>query len=275
MNGVVEAAPQEALATRLTLSIVSHGHGRLLQRLLRDLAGSAELSAVRVVVTLNLTSEEIDMSPYGALDVVVVRNTTPAGFGRNHNVAFGRCRTPWFAILNPDLRVTDSQCFSKMLAAATGVPDCALLGPVVRNGAGDVEDSVRSNLTPTSLIRRLVQRPGTAPQSTTPARRGQPFYWLAGMCLIAEAKAFGELGGFDERYFLYCEDYDLCARAYNAGKAIVHVGNVSVMHDARRDSHRSMYHLRLHLSSLLRVWRSRAFWELCLRQARSHEASGA
>jgi GT2 family glycosyltransferase len=269
MNVARAAAAPDSLARALTLSIVSHGHGALLQRLLTDLAQSAELAGVTVVVTLNLAAEELDVAPYRALDLIVVRNATPQGFARNHNRAFARCRTPWFAILNPDLRIADARCFSKMIGAAGSVEGCALLGPVVRNPSGEIEDSVRSNLTPGSLLRRALRGPGAAPDTRRPARRGAAFYWLAGMFLLVDAEVFRGLRGFDERYFLYCEDYDLGARVYNAGHAVLQVPHVAVVHDARRGSHRSARHLKMHLGSLLRVWTSRAFWRVCCNSFRS------
>lgn len=256
----------DTLAPLLTLSIVSHGHAALLQRLLGDLESSAELRGVTVIVTLNRADEDIDTTAYPALHLVVVRNRTPEGFGRNHNRAFAHCTTPWFAILNPDLRIAEARCFSKLLDVAREVPHCALLGPAVCSPSGDLEDSVRANLTPASLLRRALRGPGRAPDTRAPARRGERFYWLAGMFLLVDASVFRSLHGFDERYFLYCEDYDLGARTYNAGHAVAHVPHVAVVHDARRDSHRSPRYLGLHVSSLLRVWTSQAFWRVCFAQ---------
>ena len=93
-------------------------------------------------------------------------------------------------------------------------------------------------------------------------RPGRPFYWLAGMFLMVRAAAFTAVGGFDERYFLYCEDYDLSARLFNAGYPIAQVQAARAVHDAQRDSHRSLRHLKLHVVSLLKVWTSVAFWRV-------------
>jgi GT2 family glycosyltransferase len=102
---------------------------------------------------------------------------------------------------------------------------------------------------------------------------GQPFYWLAGMFLLARADAFQAVGGFDERFFLYCEDYDLCARFYGAGYALASVPAASAVHDAQRDSHRAFKYLRWHVGSLLKVWTSRAFWRVTLDRRATHPDS--
>ena len=84
------------------------------------------------------------------------------------------------------------------------------------------------------------------------------------MCLVVNAQAWRAVQGFDERFFLYCEDYDLCARLYNAGYSLVVDDATCVVHDAQRDSHRSSRHLRWHLESLAKVWLSAAFWRVVL-----------
>jgi GT2 family glycosyltransferase len=64
-----------------------------------------------------------------------------------------------------------------------------------------------------------------------------------------------DLGGFDPTYFMYCEDVDLCLRMRLAGLALVR-GPAEVVHAGYRASHRRWSHLRWHVLSLLRLWRS-------------------
>ena len=250
----------------ICFSIVSHGHGPLLHRLLAQLNAQPSLRNARVVITLNLVDEPFDAAPYGALDLRVLRNDSPKGFGANHNAAFALCESPWFGILNPDLALVDQEPFTAMLAglAATDRDDrTGLIAPRVVSADLAPEDSVRANLTPWSLMRRAMGH--RAPlQVSGEAHRGGRFFWVAGMCLLARAEAYQSIGGFDERFFLYCEDYDLCARLYNAGWAIRLDERVRIVHEAQRDSHRTRRHLRMHLTSLAKVWLSGAFWRVTL-----------
>jgi GT2 family glycosyltransferase len=77
------------------------------------------------------------------------------------------------------------------------------------------------------------------------------------MFMLFRSAAFRKVGGFDERYFLYYEDVDLCARLRRAGYDIRVEAAVRVVHDARRDSRRSVRYMAWHLSSILRYFLTR------------------
>jgi N-acetylglucosaminyl-diphospho-decaprenol L-rhamnosyltransferase len=249
----------------LTLSVVSHGHGDMLCQLLRELDAQPSLNGARVIVTLNLAMEPFDPTGVRGLSLTVVRNSVPRGFGANHNSAFASCRSRWFVVLNPDLRLAGVEPFNSLARMAKQIENVGVVAPAVINGVGVLEDSVRTNLTPWSIFARNVLGRRVIVDARTPSRRGTPYYWLAGMCLLFEASAFRAVGGFDERFVLYCEDYDICARLYGAGYASAVDSSVQIVHDAQRDSHRSRSHLGLHLSSLMKVWTSRAFWVVTIR----------
>ena len=77
------------------------------------------------------------------------------------------------------------------------------------------------------------------------------------MFMLAKRDAFREVSGFDEGYFLYYEDIDLCRRLRRAGFDICLVPSARVIHDARRTSHRSLRYLRWHLASMCRYLTTR------------------
>jgi GT2 family glycosyltransferase len=69
--------------------------------------------------------------------------------------------------------------------------------------------------------------------------------------MLFRSEAFADVGGFDERFFLYYEDVDICARLWNAGWKVVLQPSVSVVHDARRSSHRDLRYASLHARSMM------------------------
>ncbi len=246
--------------SELTISVVSHGHEQMLHQLLSDLEAQPGLDGAQVIVTLNMAGEMFDPARFQRLCLTVIRNSFPRGFGANHNTAFALCKSRWFAVLNPDLRLAGNEPFTSLIRTAEDIGRIGVVAPMVVNGAGLPEDSVRANLTPWSLFVRYVLGRRVAVNARTPARLGGAFFWVAGMCLLFETVVFRGVGGFDERFFLYCEDYDVCARLFGAGYAIAVDRSALIVHDAQRDSHRSRTHLGMHLTSLVRVWTSKAFW---------------
>jgi N-acetylglucosaminyl-diphospho-decaprenol L-rhamnosyltransferase len=264
-------APQQLMRSRgqalnafqdFTVSVVSHGHGQMLEATLDALTSFASPGPARIIVTLNLAAEPFDHSRYERSPITVIRNETPKGFAANHNAAFGHCKTPWFAVLNPDLRFTQGNPFGSLLAFAAHLRRPGAVAPRIVGPDGAPEDAVRTQLTPWSLIRRsLLNERATVPLPG-PVRAPDKFHWLAGMFLLLPATAFRDVGGFDQGFHMYCEDYDLCARLYCAGFTLAVDPNSSVVHDAQRSSHRNGRHLRWHLASLARVWSSGTFWRV-------------
>jgi N-acetylglucosaminyl-diphospho-decaprenol L-rhamnosyltransferase len=86
------------------------------------------------------------------------------------------------------------------------------------------------------------------------------------MFMLFPREIFKEIGGFDERYFLYYEDVDLCARLTLAGYRILLCNTVSAIHDARRSSHKNLRYMRLHLLSIIRFFFSDVYRQLRQRQ---------
>jgi N-acetylglucosaminyl-diphospho-decaprenol L-rhamnosyltransferase len=245
---------------KATLSIVSHGHGILLNTLLQDLERQEQIGLFLIILTFNIHDEEFDARRFPSLHIKIIKNMSPKGFGANHNAAFLLCKGDWFLIVNPDIRVPDTQSLVKILQ--TSDTSDVLRAPCVLNSQGSLEDSVRRHLTPWSLLRRARGLDREPLRPTHAAQSGQGFYWLAGMFLAIQRRAFQKVGGFDTRFFLYCEDYDLCARLYLSNCRLEVVQNVEVIHDAQRGSHRSWKYLGWHLSSLFKVWFSTAFWRV-------------
>jgi N-acetylglucosaminyl-diphospho-decaprenol L-rhamnosyltransferase len=246
--------------TDLTISIVSHGHRNHVLRLLQDLNRIASTRPLKVLLTLNVPEPESGLTAFSSLNVALSPNSQPKGFAANHNAAFVHCNTSWFAVLNPDVRLPNNP-FTALLEVGNGDPRIALLAPRVVNSVGKLEDHIRPNLTPLSLWRRRRGIVETI-DASMPAHRSRCFYWFAGMFMLFRSEAFRSIGGFDERFFLYCEDYDICARLFLSGHALALVPYVEVVHDAQRESHRSFKHRRWHIYSLLRVWSSTTYWRI-------------
>lgn len=230
----------------IAVSIVSHGHGAMVERLVDTLLAFPEVS--RIVVTRNIP-EVLRFSSDRRVELI--DNVQPKGFGENHNAAFQRCAEAFFCPLNPDIEVPGNP-FPRLLADLESSGG-GLAAPLVMAPSGAVEDSMRHFPTPWSLARKAFGRG----DGRYVVAAGQPLFfpeWVAGMFMLFRREVFARLGGFDERYFLYYEDVDICLRTWKAGEKVVACPGVSVIHDARRDSRKSLRHLRWHLTSMARFF---------------------
>lgn len=234
-------------APAITVSVVSHGQNALVNDFLGDLRRLCG-EDIAIVLTENIRDPAplATASVQGPLELIA--NERPKGFGANHNAAFRRCRTPLYCVANPDIRLS-ADPFPR-LAQALLAPRAGAAGPLVRNPAGATEDSARRSPTLGSLLRKLVVR--TSGPEYPVDRGAQEVDWVAGMFMLFQSEVFRALGGFDEAYFLYYEDVDLCRRLRRAGHKVIYEPRAEVIHDARRASRRNLALMRHHAKGIMR-----------------------
>lgn len=229
----------------LVISVVSHGHGAMIGDLLQGLSRCSEPDFT-VVLTRNLPEADGFSRSSLPFPLVEIVNEAPQGFGANHNAAFRRLKSRYFCVLNPDIRVHDNPFPS--LIETLNQPGIGLVAPRIVGPGGESQDSARRFLSPWELARRILFRASRR----GPERMGEKPDWVAGMFMLFRSETYDRLSGFDPRYFMYCEDADICVRLRRLGLGIALVPEVQAIHDARRASHRSFRHLYWHVKSLLR-----------------------
>lgn len=151
--------------------------------------------------------------------VEVLELSTNPGFGAAANQGVARGRSPLVLLLNPDavLALPDLEQLVGILATRR---DAAAVTPRLVRPDGS-ED--RSHGVFPERLARLVDRP-------RPRRGVVAADWLAATCLLIRRRDFEAVGGFDPRFFLYCEDVDLCRRLAGAGRRVLVAGDVLAAH---------------------------------------------
>lgn len=227
----------------VTLSVVSHQQNALVNTLVADLRRHAS-DSLRIIVTENVP----DGTTLECNGAEVIANHAVKGFAANHNTAFTRCRTPYFCVCNPDVRLSRDP-FPGLIGSLRE-PAHAVVGPLVRTPLGQVEDSARRFPTLFSLLRKAIKS-STGP--AYPIDQGPiAVDWVAGMFMLFRSEDYRAVRGFDESYFLYYEDVDICRRIGRAGGKVIFNPQVEVLHDARRASRRNPRLARHHLASAIR-----------------------
>jgi len=234
----------------VSISIISHRHGPLVKKALEHLSRCCSLTTLEVILTVNVP----EPLPFGILDfpftLRVIHNTGARGFGANHNHAFSQTTSPFFCVTNPDIELADDP-FPPLLAALAD-PKVAVVAPMILSPFGTTEDSTRKLPSPTRIFKRVLLRQRQSDYDL--ATRPLEVEWVAGIFMLFKREMFSLISGFDERFFLYLEDVDLCARARSLGLSVRVEPAARVIHAARRDSHRKLRYVWWHGTGMMRFW---------------------
>ncbi|MBG9389811.1 glycosyl transferase [Caenimonas aquaedulcis] len=227
---------------------MSHGHGPMVTFLVHRLCEVHGGWIEHVVVTHNIDGEPLQ-PPVGGwpFRVTEVFNAQPAGFGANHNRAFQHCSSDFYCVLNPDVELPGSAIW-KALVDQAGRPNAGLSYPTLLNPDGTRQDNEREAVTPVALLRRHLLR--------RPQRRVD---WVSAAFWLVPSAVYRQMGGFDERFFMYCEDTDFCLRLRLDGLAIRRA-DAAVVHQAMRRSRLPGKQFFWHLYSLFRLWSGQVLW---------------
>ena len=228
----------------ITVSIITHNHGSMVYKLIENLENFPFVR--QIILTLNI-SEAIKFQPTELLKII--HNPSPMGFGENHNNAFKICNQPYFCILNPDIEFVDDP-FSVLMNFFQN-KNSFLLAPIIVNSSGHFEDSARKFPTALAIIKKIFfSYDGRWPLDLNQTLNYPD--WVAGMFMLFPAYLYNQIGGFDQNYFLYYEDVDICRRIRNEGYQIALCTQVKVIHNAQRSSRKNIKFLYWHVKSLCR-----------------------
>lgn len=201
---------------------VTHNSSALIDRFYSDLdLGAASGVALTVV---DSGSEDLETLEYQLRDkdaalIAVAKNV---GYGSGSNIGAGRGDSEWIAFVNPDVQVRARELVDLCAIAATHGLACA--GPVVRRPDGTVRDKAglpwRRKFEPPTLASAEVAAAATIP----------------GSCMVIRRDAFEGVGGFDQNFFMFGEEFDLHRRLWSAGYRVGVVNAVSALTDGGSSS---------------------------------------
>ncbi|HEY6509993.1 MAG TPA: glycosyltransferase family 2 protein [Vicinamibacterales bacterium] len=225
----------------VTAIIVNYNAGAELRRALQSITddlGERPWDAVVVDnASVDGSAEIVQAFPHAML----VRNAQNVGFGCGVNKALALARAPMVLIMNPDCRL-EPGAVASLAAELERHPGCAIVGPRILDPDGTEQGSARGDpdmLTGifgrSTRLRRWLPGLGVSARNVVLAgtiREGESLAvdWLSGACMLAWTDGLRSVGGFDERYFLYWEDADLCRRLRNAGSHVRYVPSAIAVH---------------------------------------------
>jgi N-acetylglucosaminyl-diphospho-decaprenol L-rhamnosyltransferase len=218
--------------------IVNYNAGSHLVDCVESVLGDASAGPVEVVVVDNDSRDgSTEALEKSHPDVRVVRSGANLGYARAANRGIAATGADVVAVLNPDTVLLPGAA-AALVTRLRAEPDVGAVGPQLRNPDGSVYPSARSvpplrvavghgllgSLWPRNPWTRRYRQLDADPD------RGRDVDWVSGAAVWLRREALDAVGGWDERYFMYVEDVDLCWRLRRAGWRVVYEPAARVVH---------------------------------------------
>lgn len=230
-----------------TVTIVNYNTSGKLRDCLASIRDTCPPGLVEVVVVDNGSKDDsVEMVRREFPEVRLLATGENLGFGRGHNRAMAAGTGRHFIVLNPDTLVYPG-AFERLVSFMDATPECGACGPTILDINRELAHSGHHDFTLLSVAANAFNVRALLPADRVlrehfggVLRHLHSAYdrhdalrdvdWIDGACLVVRREAYDKVGGFDERIFLNCEDFDWCYRIRHAGWRIVHVPDATVVH---------------------------------------------
>ena len=228
---------------QVAIVVVSYNTRDLLLECLASVVGSTQGRSAQLVIVDN-SSED---GSYEAIreaypHATAIRNSTNLGFGAACNQGFKATDAPFILLLNSDARLT-AQAFHALWDCLEQNERCGAAGCKLIDAAGAEVINTRNFLTP---LNQAFELTGIEVGLGSLQRTRRPNLdrnladcsvdWIDGACLMLRRAALDEAGFFDERFFMYSEDEDLCFRLRKRGWQVCFCGAGTAVHHGAASS---------------------------------------
>lgn len=154
--------------------------------------------------------------------------------------------------MNPDVKIKAG--LSEMINYLMSDSSIGLIAPRIVSRKGVVQDSYRDFITPIRFIKRHCIRLLHGEEKFDTNRILQ-VDWVIGAFMMMTRKSYEAVDGFDDGYFLYCEDMDLCKRMHLCGYSVVYYPDATIEYEGTRSARHSWKYARIFMKSLFRYWK--------------------
>jgi N-acetylglucosaminyl-diphospho-decaprenol L-rhamnosyltransferase len=214
----------------LSIVIVAYHSGEFLRRCL---IAAADCAPELVVVDNGSPQGETQALCDAFANVRLIERERNEGFGSAANAGVAATSGRWVLLLNPDAWPTDD-AVERLVRFAEGEPRLGAAGPLLVDAEGEPQRStIRPPVSAAALAvwaafpRAASRAYGILRGGRQTPREGE---FLQASALLVRREAFDEVGGFDEQFFMYGEDADLCARLSEAGWGVAVSGDARFVH---------------------------------------------
>ena len=230
------------------IAVVMAVHNKLVESCLPSLRRAIQNTELNVqAVIIDNKSQEMDVQAQVMEQMpeatVILRNDN-RGFGFASNRGVREIKAKYYFFLNPDTKIEDMEMFDTIYTFMERYPKVGIAAPLLKYHDGTVQATRRRFprwFTP--IVRRTKAsntKRGQAHAKEFLMEEVDPYKprmidWIQGSAFMIDGELFHEIGGFDERYFMYYEDVDLCRSCWERGRPVYHLPSAEVLHATDRD----------------------------------------
>ncbi len=247
---------------KLSIIIVNYNHKYFPRLAVEALEKAKTDFSFEIIVVDNHSHDEESMAflekAHADKRLTFIKSPQNLGFGQGNNLGAKIAKGDYIFLHNPDVTVTENS-LQKMVDYLEHHQDIGILGPKLIYSSGKVQESCRRHMTFTDLILNRTFL-GRLPQFRKRVKhylmedfdhtKIQDVDLITGAAMLIPRTVFEKVGGFDPRYFLFMEDFDLCNMIRKADYRIVYYPEAEMNH----------YHKRLSQGSFLKLLGKKVFW---------------
>ncbi len=221
----------------LSIIIVNWNTKEFLEKCLRSIESNSGDCAVQTIVVDNNSADgSREMVTRGFPRVTLINSGGNLGFARANNLGLARAEAPLVLFLNPDTEI-NAGALERMVVFMQGNPDVGGLGCKIRDVSGTIQQlglqwfpsPLTEFLKFLAVSDRTYQKLPRFFPYHDPEKSGYVTK-LFGACLLVRRSVLDQVGSFDERFFMYCEDVDLCHRIAQAGWKLFYLSEAEIVH---------------------------------------------
>lgn len=188
-------------------------------------------------------------------------NEKNGGFGYGMNQGLRIATGDYLVVMNPDVILKGS--LQVLVDFLDSHMEVGAIAPQILGHDGTIQDSCRRFVTPWRFFVRQLRRKLTGNELVKNEKydysRTQTADWVSGAFIMVTRKVYEEIGGFDDGYFMYCEDVDWCTRIWKAGYQVVYCPKMQIEYEGSRNARRDKRYAIIFLQSHMRYWKKTGF----------------
>lgn len=222
---------------RLSIVVVSYNSAAHLEKCLRSLTNPPPQTDHEIVVVDNASTDgtpDYLRSRWPGIRLIDAGGNL--GFARANNLGLRHTSGDLVLLLNPDT-IAPAGAIDRLVEALDADPAAAIAGPRIVDAEGRAELSFGKMISPLSELRQKIlvkghqyRLPVLSPLVERLTASTKYVDWVSGACLLIRRADLDAAGLFDERFFLYTEDVDLCAAVRASGRKVLFVATVRIVH---------------------------------------------